>query len=200
MMAAAGVGCDAPLSRSRGRCRRFAVIAKAMRVLLVSIVTSFMLAACAKKPQQESVASDTNPPAATAPAAEESPATPSSTAARTGTIADLISTEWKLQSFDAAAPVGDKVAITLSVSGERISGQGGCNRYMGSIKDGAAPGELTVGPIALTKMACSAEVDAAEMRYAGALQQAKAFRLEDDKLLIEYRDGQATRTLTYVRA
>jgi heat shock protein HslJ len=146
------------------------------------------LAACAKKPTEETAS----------PAAPAEPAV-ASASHLTGTIADIGGPSWKLESFDASDPVPEGVLITLAVEGERVSGQGGCNRYMGSIRNGDAPRKIAFGPLAMTKMACEPPQDAAETRYSGALQQATSFSVEGRKLLIHYTQGDQTRTLTYSR-
>ena len=42
---------------------------------------------------------------------------------------------------------------TLRIDGEHFAGFGGCNRYMGPIRE-MAPGEVAIGPLAGTMMAC----------------------------------------------
>lgn len=174
-----------------------------VRVLLAGVMVGGALliaAGCTRKPAENASDASADQPAASAPATTQEPSvTEQSPTPATGRIADLIGTEWKLESFDADSPVPAAIGITFSASGARIGGHGGCNRYMGSINDGAAPGEVSVGPLALTKMACGPEANDAETRYTNALQQAKSFRIQDGKLLIEYRDGEVTRTLTYAR-
>lgn len=156
--------------------------------LLLTVLVA--LTACTKKPTEE-----TAPPPPTASA--ETPAAPAATL--TGTVADFSGPSWKLESFDVSDPVPEGVVITIAVEGERVSGQGGCNRYMGSVRNGDSPGRITFGPLAMTRMACQPPLDAAEARYSSALQQANSFAIEGGKLLIHYTlDGQS-RTLTYSR-
>lgn len=135
---------------------------------------------------------------AAAAATDQTPQT-ESTPASTGTVADMMGPDWKLESYDASDPVPADINITLAVNVDRLSGQGGCNRYMGSISNGDGPGKLVIGPMALTRMACAPPTDAAEMRYMAALQRANAFSVHGRKLTLTYADGDATRTLTYAR-
>lgn len=150
-------------------------------------------AACSKAPA---------PPVA-APAAE-SPAAPASQPempAGATSIADLGGPSWTLQSFDQDDPVPEGVTIMLTVDGGTgsVSGQGGCNRYMGSVSNGDAPGTLKFGPLAMTRMACAPPADQAESRYAAALQNASSFEVAGGTLKIHYADGDRSRTLTYRR-
>lgn len=119
--------------------------------------------------------------------------------APSGKILDMMGPEWKLQSFDADQPVPADIRITLAVSVGKLDGNGGCNRYMGSIDNGAAPGQLLIGPLAFTEMACAQAANEAEMRYLRALQHARTFAVQDGRLQVGYMDGETARTLTYSR-
>lgn len=165
------------------------------------------MSACSRKPGEgpDSAPADSAsvapPPASvTEPAPElQSELQSESLPASTGTIADLMGPQWKLQSYDDVDPIAPDVSITLAVDVDKLSGQGGCNRYMGSVANGDGPGKLVVGPMALTKMACGPSADAAEMRYMAALQRATSFSVHGRQLLLTYVDGETTRKLIYTR-
>ena len=146
--------------------------------------------ACSRKQQQIS------DPAAAPPAAAEPQA---SAPLPSGKILDMMGPQWRLESFDANEPVPAELQITLAVSVGKLNGNGGCNRYMGSIDNGAAPGQLVIGPLASTEMACAQAANQAETRYLSALQHARTFLVQDGKLLVGYMDGDTARTLTYSR-
>jgi heat shock protein HslJ len=152
-------------------------------VFAPSIIAALLAVGCIKQPVAQLAA---NAPADIGPQAAK--------------VVDLTGSDWKLESFDPNSPVAPEVHITLSVIDEKLSGQAGCNHYAGTIRDGDEPGELRLGPLALTRMSCNREADAAEMRYMMALQNARAFRIEHGKLLVTYQDHDSTRTLTYSRA
>lgn len=143
----------------------------------------------------------TKPEPATTPTDQPAvPADPASgSSAATGSIADLGGPEWRLESFSESEAVPADVTITLAVGGEQISGNSGCNRYMGSIKNGDVPGQIVIGPLAGTRMACAPSQNEAEARYNTALQHATSFAIQDGRLLISYQDGDSTKTLTYSR-
>lgn len=157
-----------------------------------------VMSACGRKttdgPDPASVAQPSAPVAepAAQPQSESLPAS-------TGTIADLMGPQWKLESYGDADPVPPDVDITLAVNADKLSGQGGCNRYMGSVANGDGPGKLVIGPLAATKMACAPSADAAEMRYMTALQQASAFSVRGSQLVLTYADGETIRKLVYTR-
>ncbi|HWK75393.1 MAG TPA: META domain-containing protein [Povalibacter sp.] len=159
-------------------------------VAVLSVALLCGVGACSRKQSSE-------PESAVAPPSVAEP--PTSAPAPTGKILDMMGPQWTLESFDANDPVPADVQITLAVSVGKLNGNGGCNRYMGSIDNGAAPGQLVIGPLASTDMACAQAANEAERRYLSALQYARTFTVQDGKLLVGYMDGDTARTLTYSR-
>lgn len=76
---------------------------------------------------------------------------------------------------------------TLDYTTEKVSGTGGCNRFQGpiTIEDDA----IQIGPLASTKMVCEGKSEI-EAKYFAALEQARAFTVEDGKLLLKDDAGQ----------
>ncbi|MBW4582697.1 MAG: META domain-containing protein [Tildeniella nuda ZEHNDER 1965/U140] len=99
------------------------------------------------------------------------------------TPSDLLNTEWLLEDLGGSGVI-DNLQTTLSFdSGDRLSGQGGCNRYNAPVK--LVGNRLTVSAIASTKKLCPPAVMNQENRYFQALQNAQRFRLEGSYLLID---------------
>ena len=72
---------------------------------------------------------------------------------------------------------------TLEVEDTRVSGQGPCNRYFGSItRPDAGSNSIQVGPIASTKMACPHL--SAEHRYFQDLQRVSMVTIVPDGLIL----------------
>jgi heat shock protein HslJ len=106
--------------------------------------------------------------------------------ANTPTAATLAGTEWILEDLGGTG-VLDRVQATLSfpkdyVSTEKISGNGSCNRFMGSAK--VVAGVIEVGPLATTQMACVPAVMDQETRYLKALQAAERVALDGPHLFL----------------
>lgn len=103
--------------------------------------------------------------------------------------ARLADTGWRLTSLDGEAveAAGKGGAPTLSLDGDRrASGHGGCNRFGA---DYALDGDsLRFGDIVATKMACPAIGDL-ERRFFAALEAARAWRLEAERLVLLDADG-----------
>ena len=77
--------------------------------------------------------------------------------------------------------------VTLEVEDTRVSGQGPCNRYFGSItRPDAGSNSIQVGPIASTKMACPHL--SAEHRYFQDLQRVSMITVVPDGLILTTGD------------
>jgi heat shock protein HslJ len=86
-----------------------------------------------------------------------------------------------------------KIQTTLDIANDgAISGNGGCNRFMGNIKfDG---NKVTVTPVGSTMMACPKRQMEQEKRFHAALEQVKTWKIHKDKLvLIDDKDREVLR-------
>ena len=90
-------------------------------------------------------------------------------------IAAFAGPEWVLRNLDRDEPAPGEPEITLLFKEERIAGKSGCNQYMGSVTEGEMPGDLTVGLLAGTMMACPPEIMELEDRYRQQLE--KVFKI-----------------------
>ena len=80
--------------------------------------------------------------------------------------------------------------VTLEIEDTRVSGQGPCNRYFGSItRPDAGSNGIQVGPIASTKMACPHL--SAEHRYFQDLQRVSMVKVVPDGLILTTSDQTA---------
>ena len=77
--------------------------------------------------------------------------------------------------------------VTLEIEDTRVSGQGPCNRYFGSIAHSdTGSNNIQVGPLASTKMACPHL--SAEHRYFQDLQRVSMVTVVPDGLILTTRD------------
>jgi heat shock protein HslJ len=109
---------------------------------------------------------------------------------------DLAGAEWLLVERNGQA-VAAEPEQTLVVEDSRASGQGGCNRFFGELRAGATPGELAIGPIGATRMACEASVMDEEARYLAALEHAATFGFVAGRLALTSRQGDRIETLIF---
>lgn len=93
--------------------------------------------------------------------------------------------EWLLEDLNGTG-VMDNLQTTLQFDGrDRLSGQGGCNRYMAQAQ--LSGNRFTVGAIASTKKFCPPAVMDQENRYFQALQNAERVSLNGPYLLVYSR-------------
>lgn len=90
--------------------------------------------------------------------------------------------------FDEPAPAEPKV--TLSFEDGRFVGKSGCNSYFTSVEQGEMPGDLSVGPVGATRMACPEPAMDVESRYLQQLGSANRVGFLVTQLALSYeKDG-----------
>jgi len=110
---------------------------------------------------------------ASAPGGDSVPAVPRSTGAFTGT-------EWRLAMVGGMEPRESAAWIRFRDNGE-LEGSTGCNNLRATYVAGSSA--MRIGPVAMTRMACSGESAAAQERLLlGALEAAEAHQVADGYL------------------
>lgn len=105
-------------------------------------------------------------------------------------------------SWDLSALLGEEVDISAGITMDvladgKIAGSGGCNRYFGSMS--LVDGQLVIGPLGATMMACEQAAMDLEHRFIGALEKVTGFVVEQDTLLLNDR-GETTMVFVMRRA
>jgi heat shock protein HslJ len=95
----------------------------------------------------------------------------------------LSGTSWSLARWAWDEPYSEG-QITLSIAENSISGSAACNTYRGEISDGDTPGEITLGPLMTTRMACPAEVMEQESRFQRQLSSANKIGFMNGQLMV----------------
>ena len=96
--------------------------------------------------------------------------------------ASLIGTSWVAEEIDGRGVV-ERVESTVSFdTAERITGHTACNRYFGGLE--LDDRTIRLKPTATTRMACESAVMEQESRFLAGLAATRAFRREEDKLLL----------------
>ena len=116
-------------------------------------------------------------------------------AVRTGRLspATLAGTVWVLRAWDLTVPAASEPVVTLSYDAGRFTGTSGCNRYFAGVEGGAMPGEVKVGPLAGTRMACPEPQSSVEARFLEQLGSARTFGFMVGRLAISYTRGDGSR-------
>lgn len=102
---------------------------------------------------------------------------------------DLNGTNWRIISIDGQPVAGDRPAQFRFADGS-ISGSAGCNRITGSYRVEAR--RLTVGQLAMTRMACAGPAMMQENRVADLLRAPVTIRFPADGRMILTADGGGT--------
>jgi heat shock protein HslJ len=104
------------------------------------------------------------------------------------TSAGLDDSHWNLSAYkthdSSASPPLPGSALTLEISGDKLSGSAGCNSYSGTVSH--SNGAFTVSQLAVTQKACStpAGVMDQEQQYLATLQTAKTYEMDGDSLYL----------------
>jgi heat shock protein HslJ len=86
-------------------------------------------------------------------------------------------------------------AVTADFSDGRVTGSGGCNRFMGGFQ--TKGDQLSIDPLASTFMACEESIMAQEFKYLQALQGAQRYEVNDEGLQIFYTTEQGSGVLRF---
>jgi heat shock protein HslJ len=110
---------------------------------------------------------------------------------------DLSGVEWLLTQLAEGEPAPAEPEVTLVVAREQAGGRGGCNRYFAQLRAGQAPGEISIGPIGSTRMACPEPGQSLEARYLDALGRAAKFSFVAGQLALTSRHDDRIETLRF---
>ena len=98
-------------------------------------------------------------------------------------------TVWVLRAWDAAEPAALEPIVSLAYDAGRFAGSSGCNRYSAAVASGVTPGEVKVGVLAGTRMACPDPHSAVEARFLEQLGGAQRVGFVQGRLAITYVTG-----------
>jgi len=113
------------------------------------------------------------------------------------TPADIGRREWILSWFSRGEAAPESPEVTLTYRQGQFVGHSGCNKYFGQVKAGQMPGDLVVGPVAGTRMACPTAVMEVEQRFLTALGNTVKFGYQAGKLALTWREGDVFNTMLF---
>ncbi|MBP2677894.1 MAG: hypothetical protein H6Q82_959 [Deltaproteobacteria bacterium] len=113
-------------------------------------------------------------------------------------LADLRGVTWRLSRLGRNGRVPEGVKVTAVFGDSRVSGSGGCNRYSAGVVE-PGPLEISIGPVASTKMACPDPAGEFEDRFFSALQASNRFGFLLGNLALHYGKGDARDTMIFER-
>ena len=105
---------------------------------------------------------------------------------------DLAGTSWEVIGYNngkqavTSVLLGSTITLDFAADGS-LSGNSGCNTYKGSYT--VTGDQITIGPLASTRMACSQELMDQESQYLAALGSAATYQIKDTGLELRMKDG-----------
>jgi heat shock protein HslJ len=110
---------------------------------------------------------------------------------------DLEEHEWVLDRADSSLTVDDDNPVTLSVTGDDVSGTAPCNAYRGTFDLGGELGDggVEISDIVLTKRACEAATMRSEDEFIAALEAVDHVSVgeDDDRMTLTNQDDGGVR-------
>ncbi len=117
--------------------------------------------------------------------------------AGTLSLAVLRGGTWTLEAMDETAPAPGGPPPALRFAEGSVSGFAGCNRFSGSVVE-AAPGRVSVGELAATRMACPGERMAMEEAFLRALAGVSSYTFLEGRLGLAWEAGGRGGTMRFV--
>lgn len=117
------------------------------------------------------------------------PTTPGSSGTEAADVSTLVDRDWKVDGMITIAgiqpvPDGSTAALRFADNGDgtgTVAVHSGCNTGSAKVTYSGTD-ELTIGPIALTRMACSDELNALETSLVGLLEHPQSWGVDSDTL------------------
>jgi len=105
---------------------------------------------------------------------------------------------WRLTHLDRDDRVRAVKSPTLVYEDGRLTGFAGCNRYFSAITASAGPGEVKLGPVGSTQMACEPDAMKLETIYLQRLGEVGKFSFIGSQLALTYLHNEQIGTLLFV--
>ena len=112
-------------------------------------------------------------------------------------LASIEGQEWLLTGMSKDEAVPDWLEATLIFINGRVSGRTGCNSFFGSVTTGDNPGEITLGQIGSTRMACPPATMELENRYLQALSSVTGFGFLHGRMALIWQQDGVVSTLLF---
>ena len=108
----------------------------------------------------------------------------------------LAANEWTLVEMDGQPVPAGVEAPLIHVERESVRGFAGCNRFNATVKE-SKPGEIEVGPVAGTKMACPPPAMELEQAFLAQLGKVRRYTFVAGQLALGWQDGERAGMLLF---
>lgn len=116
-------------------------------------------------------------------------------------IKDLLGVNWQLVKMNWKEKLPQAVRISLQFKSNgsqyQVTGNSGCNRFNGALKEGKTTGNISIGPVAGTRMACDQELMFWEDKFLKALSHTRSYSFINGNLALEWQDEAAVSTMFF---
>jgi len=110
----------------------------------------------------------------------------------------LAAADWVLASMDGEPMAPSHRPPTLLVPAGQVVGFGGCNRFSGPLTE-SAPGKLSIGPLATTRMACPVAAMELEAKFIARLVKVTGYGFQAGQLALTWADERSGGQLLFAR-
>lgn len=108
-------------------------------------------------------------------------------------------TRWVLREWSWGEPAPEEPEVLLRYDDGRLTGASGCNNYFTAATLGEMPGEVSVGRIGATRMACPEPETAVEARFLSQLQGVNTYGFLAGDLMLGYATGDGSGIMIFER-
>lgn len=105
--------------------------------------------------------------------------------------------DWVLRGWNLDEPAPREPEVTLRYQDGRLTGKSGCNQYFASVEEGATAGQVSLGPVGATMMACPKPIMDVESRYLRLLESVKRVGFMATRLALFLDEESSGRALLF---
>jgi heat shock protein HslJ len=108
-------------------------------------------------------------------------------------------TKWVLREWSWGEPAPEEPEVMLRYDNGRLTGASGCNNYFTAATLGEMPGDVSLGPIGGTRMACPEPEMAVEARFLSQLKGVDRYGFMAGELMLGYSTNDGSGFMTFER-
>jgi heat shock protein HslJ len=108
-------------------------------------------------------------------------------------------TRWVLHEWSWGEPAPEEPEVMVRYDDGRLTGSGGCNRYFAAATPGEMPGDVSLGQIGATRMACLEPEMAVEARFLSQLEGVNRYGFMAGGLMLGYETDDGSGVMIFKR-
>jgi heat shock protein HslJ len=108
-------------------------------------------------------------------------------------------TRWMLREWSWGEPAPEEPEVMIRYDDGRLTGSSGCNNYFTTPTLGEMPGDLSLGRIGTTRMACPEPQTAVEARFLSQLKGVNRYGFMAGELMLSYETNDGSGVMMFER-